>query len=50
MVEILSLLKEIVDGFSYEKSDIAEQESNEQPDTINMPEQREKNLLQKKKD
>ena len=38
MVEILSLLKEIVDGFSYEKSDIAEQESNEQPDTINMPE------------
>ena len=50
MVETLSLLKEIVDGFSYEKSDIAEQESNEQPDTINMPEQREKNLLQKKKD
>ena len=38
MVETLSLLKEIVDGFSYEKSDIAEQESNEQPDTINMPE------------
>ena len=27
MVEVLSLLKEIADGFSYEESNISEQES-----------------------
>ena len=38
MLELLSLLKEIVDGSLYEESDdIAGQESDKQPDTTDMP-------------
>ena len=37
MIEILSLLKKTVDAFLYKESDIAEQESDKQPNTTDIP-------------